>query len=100
MTTSPTRSGSIANVRMTLMVFRRAGPPRLPYTISVFGSTSNLAGLVWPLQTWWTGKLTLFHTKRLSPQTFRIKEDTDMRDACCTIQYIIGARAACATLAL
>jgi hypothetical protein len=27
---------------------------------------SNLADLVWPLQTWWTGKLTLFHTKRFS----------------------------------
>jgi DNA adenine methylase len=31
---------------------------------------SNLAGLVWPLQTWWTGKLT-FHTKRLKGATMR-----------------------------
>src|SRR5215471_5377434 len=26
---------------------------------------SNLAGPGWPLQTWWTGKLRGFHTKRL-----------------------------------
>ena len=26
---------------------------------------SNLAGLGWPLQTWWTGNLRGFHTKRL-----------------------------------
>src|SRR4029453_2505112 len=68
MTSSPTRSGSIANARMPLVVFRRAWPPRSPYTISVSGSMSNLAGLVWPLQTWWTGKLT-FHTKRLTGTT-------------------------------
>jgi len=27
---------------------------------------SNLAGLGWPLQTWWTGNLRGFHTKRLT----------------------------------
>src|SRR4029453_11519190 len=70
MTSSPTRSGSIAHARMPLVVFRRAWPPRSPYTISVSGSMSNLAGLVWPLQTWWTGKLT-FHTKRLKGATMR-----------------------------
>ena len=30
---------------------------------------SNLAGPGWPLQTWWTGKLRGFHTKRLRTAT-------------------------------
>ena len=34
---------------------------------------SNLAGLGWPLQTWWTGNLRGFHTKRLTLQRYLMK---------------------------
>ena len=66
MSHSLTPFASSGNGPMRSAGCRRAWPRRSPGITSASGCMSNSAGRGWPLQTWWTGNLRGFHTKRLT----------------------------------